>query len=650
MLPWRSARWADTFSAPPPPSYFLGSATSIDTNAGYARLTPDAESQSGRLMLTELLRVEHFDMQFRGWFGRSTAANGSGADGIVFLFAPLFDYAESGGGTLNFDGCLGYGVEFDTYQNSELGDRSEEHVAVIKDGSWNHLQSEILAAPTLEDSRWHDLRIRFRAGLIEVFIDGTRRLDTQIADFFPFDGFFGFSSATGFAYNEHRVDDVTLSLPSRLSADLGAVSVCGGAALDTAVIMRNNHPDGLPLTITTVALESTPPGAFILAGNPAPVTVPPGGDLRIPVLFRSSDAGKFRAVLRLEASNGESVYDTLRIIAEEPQLMWEPSSAVFPLTRIGSTSTLTATLRNTGRVPAEISGLRWPAGSAGDFAADLALPVILFPGDSLAVSMRFTPSTSGLSLDTLLLETSCGDGPVLPLSGAGSTESLVFRLQSPLLLSPGETDGLLVLLDSLPAGVAVEELRFRLRYDATVLRFVEPAAAGGLSQNAAFTPAAGTAGDEEFRLTEPGGLQGTGPLFVLRMRAEDEGLLCRDVRLDWEIVRPYALSGVTEAAVCINPSCRHPEGLHRAALPGMLVTPQPARDHLTVRLDSPASIAVTLRLYDARGREVRTLFDGLLPEGMTVIDVPAGALSSGFYTLHLRSSEGARVLPVMFGR
>ncbi|MBR9976271.1 MAG: hypothetical protein KFF77_11865, partial [Bacteroidetes bacterium] len=273
-LPWRSMVWSESFTATPPSGrYHLGGAAQVDVAAGHAVLTPAAESQTGRLFLRTLLPVSIFDLSFRGWFDSGGAGSGGGADGIVAVFAPLYDHPARGGGALDFDGCLGYGVEFDTYQNDDLGDRSPEHVAVIKDVSSNHLRSEMLASPTLEDGRWHVLRIRFRNGTIEVFVDGQRRLDMQITDFFPFDGFFGFTSATGFAFNEHRIDDISLSLPTRRSTDLGIVSACGGAALDTVIMLRNNHPDAAALTVTSVSLSSVPPDAFSLTSNPAPATV-----------------------------------------------------------------------------------------------------------------------------------------------------------------------------------------------------------------------------------------------------------------------------------------------------------------------------------------------------------------------------------------
>ena len=646
-------RWSESFtSAPPPGRYHLGSATRLDLAAGHAVLTPDAESQAGRLFLRELHPVAHFDLSFRGWFGTSNGGNGGGADGIVAVFAPLYDYAESGGGALNFDGCLGYGVEFDTYQNDDLGDRAAEHVAVIKDLTSNHLRSELLGAPTLEDGAWHVLRIRFREGAVEVFVDGQRRLDMVITDFYPFDGFFGFASATGFAFNEHRIDDIALSLPTRRGTDLGFLDVCEGAALDTVILLRNNHPDVLPLAVTSVSLESAPPGAFTLTTNPAPATIAPGEDLPIPLRFRATDAGAFTAILRIDAANGETVYDTIRVIAEESRLAWEPAPAVFPPTVPGSEAFLDVRLRNVGRVPASLSSLRWASGTAAAFTATLqppaALPATLQPGEALPVRLRFAPSAPGFAVDSLLPVSGCGEAPALAVSGAGSGELLRFRPATPLLLSPEETDDLVVYLDSLPVALSVTDITFELRIPTAEFALAGiNALADGIGPDAAISSAVISNDAVRFTISVPQGWQRRGAMFALRFGALAAGPLCRDITLAWETLQPYRITGEAPGRACINPSCRHPEGLYATGVPTLAVSPQPARERIDVHVGAGVAQTAALELYDARGRAVRRVFDGELPAQGGTFTTETEGLSSGYYTLILRSASGMRSLPVL---
>ncbi|MBR9977166.1 MAG: choice-of-anchor D domain-containing protein [Bacteroidetes bacterium] len=647
-LPWREAHWRESFSSPPTVPYHLGTSTRIDTPAGYAILTPDRDSQTGRLFLPTMLPVDYFDVSFRAWFGGITASNGGGADGIVFIFAPLFDYPETGGGTLNFDGCLGYGVEFDTYHNTGLGDRSQEHVAVIKEYSSNHLISEVLATPTLKDEHWHTLRIRFRAGTVDVFIDGVQRLSTIISDFYPFDGFFGFSSATGFAFNEHRIDDIALSLPSRSSADFGIVNVCRPVIIDTTIDLRNNHPDGNTLLVESIRLENAIPGIFTLTDNPAPAQLAHGEVLHIPLRITVSTAGAWSAILHIDAANGERVYDTLRIISEEPMLEWDPGQFDFASTRVGEQAEFTASLRNTGRVPILLTGLQWDRQGSGVFSADMTLPLHLLPGNSTPVTIRFSPRAATMYHDSLLLLTECGNQAGIGVRGTGVLQDIVFSLQSPLLLTPDASGDLFIRLDSLPEYFNPAHISFSLTHDASYALIEDVSISGtALSENATLGNL--VIGDQNvtFDLYEPDGIQDTGTVLAVRHRAMDPGADCQPVELAWGMSVPLPLDGSAGGEICINPSCRHPEGLRRMELPDMTVSPQPARALLHIRLTANTAGTAVVRLFDARGRSVRTVFDGILQAETRDLGVDVTDLACGYYHLVLMTPIGARHIPVV---
>ncbi len=648
LLNWRTMEWSESFSPAPTVQYALGSATRIDTVLGYAVLTPEEESRSGRLFLTHFLPVEYFDATFRAWFGRSTSQNNSGADGIVFIMAPLFDYPESGGGTLNFDGCLGYGVEFDTYLNIDKRDRSNEHVAIIKDNAENHLISEMLANQTLEDERWHVLRVRFRAGYVEVYIDGTRRLNGSITDFYPFEGFFGFSSATGFASNEHRIDDITLSLPTRASIDFPPINLCGPVEMDTMVSIVNNHPDGTPLLVTSVTLETAPPSVFSIAANPAPASIAQGSRLNIPLRINVTAGGDYSAVLKVETAQGEIVYDTLRIIADEPRLELIPKQIDFPVTWTGDTSTVTASLRNTGRVPVTVTGARWKYSGLGVFDLQIPVPVTLLPGDSIPAVFTFFPSDISSADDSLYIQTECNEIAVAGVHGKGENEYLFCSLRTPMVLSPGETGALIIAIDSIPRSIAIETVFFELTLDTAFAGFrgietITP----GLTPDAVIGTPALQSGTLFFSLTEPEGLRDTGAVLGVRLQAVAEGPECRDLRLEWYTLQPYALRGSNDGDVCINPSCRLPDGLHRSQLPIMTVSPQPAREALTVQLEVDGPVFASVRLHDARGRTLRTLYEGQLAHGTHMLRQAIATFPSGPYFVSLSCAFGGSVTPLV---
>lgn len=150
-----------------------------------------------------------------------------------------------------------------------------------------------------------------------------------------------------------------------------------------------------------------------------------------------------------------------------------------------------------------------------------------------------------------------------------------------------------------------------------------------------------------FDLYEPGGIRDTGTLLAVRHRAMDSGADCRPIELAWEVSVPWPLDGVAVGEICINPSCRHPEGLRRMEIPTMTVSPQPARALLHIRLTASTAGSAVMRLYDARGRSVRTVFDGMLQAETRDLGVDVTDLARGYYHLVLTTPIGARHIPVV---
>ena len=149
----------------------------------------------------------------------------TGADGYAMTIINAFDVAElesviSAG---KAGGCLGYGVggtcgdlqvdafhvEFDTWENKNHEDPTpQNHIAITLDGDPS---SHILwATQTLEDSKWHDVKITIFGTNIKVFFDGAEIINDSIPGFQFHGGYIYFSGSTGWATNYHRVDDLWL--------------------------------------------------------------------------------------------------------------------------------------------------------------------------------------------------------------------------------------------------------------------------------------------------------------------------------------------------------------------------------------------------------------------------------------------------------
>ncbi|MBN1656949.1 MAG: right-handed parallel beta-helix repeat-containing protein [Anaerolineae bacterium] len=210
------------------------------------------------------LLAHRWEAQFR-----FRAGGGSGADGFTFMFYKDKSAYGSpgGGGTLGFkvyhDGqswpVSGYGIEFDNYYGTTENDPSARHIGLIKDTTANHLAA--VNDNRVEDNVWHDARVTFDEGQIEVWIDGGRVINYTIPNpDYTYTGI-GFSAATGGLNNNHVIDDFVLYAPQtggiyllsgwnlvawpRLSSDMHLASVLAPAAgmYDTALAFAPSTPD-----------------------------------------------------------------------------------------------------------------------------------------------------------------------------------------------------------------------------------------------------------------------------------------------------------------------------------------------------------------------------------------------------------------------
>ncbi|MCI5190434.1 MAG: hypothetical protein D3905_11735, partial [Candidatus Electrothrix sp. AS4_5] len=134
------------------------------------RITPDAAWQTGMALREGALNL---DGSFEKTFNIYMGDNDNGADGMVFVMLPELPPAGTslnGGEGLGFSSacnnkpCLG--VEIDTYRNSS--DPSEDHIALIRNGSVRHNSTENQPLPVvplsanIEDGEIHSLTIRWQ--------------------------------------------------------------------------------------------------------------------------------------------------------------------------------------------------------------------------------------------------------------------------------------------------------------------------------------------------------------------------------------------------------------------------------------------------------------------------------------------------------
>ena len=173
-------------------------------------LTEEKTWQGGALWFSQVKCNDDFALELDFYTGHGTYTNSyGGADGICVAFYADGSKTGAEGGGLGFEGCGGYGVQIDTFYNSEHKDPSYNHIAIIRETISNHLTLADATSFT-EDGKWHHLRIVNRDSVCTVYVDGERVLRQEGVE--PNGQYqIGISAATGSGYNFHAVKNIFLN-------------------------------------------------------------------------------------------------------------------------------------------------------------------------------------------------------------------------------------------------------------------------------------------------------------------------------------------------------------------------------------------------------------------------------------------------------
>ena len=104
---------------------------------------------------------------------------------------------------MNFDGCGGYGLEFDTYQNSN--DSPNAHIAIVRDKVSNHLVS--VDEPRVDDEDWHNAVLSVQGNNIKLSIDDDVIID-EVIEFDKTYRYIYFAASTGSCTDNHYIRNV----------------------------------------------------------------------------------------------------------------------------------------------------------------------------------------------------------------------------------------------------------------------------------------------------------------------------------------------------------------------------------------------------------------------------------------------------------
>lgn len=189
-----------------------------------------------------------------------------GADGVVFTIQTQSNTAGGDGGGIGYQGITpSVGVEFDTWENTDVNDPNDNHVGLDVGGNITSVSTNTVLPGNLEGHTWHiwvdyqgstkNLQVRMHSsnnrGSASKVLDVTRDLTSDIGQ----DVFVGFTAGTGGAYENHDVKSFYFvndyapidtnppnyynPAPSQITAVSSVASIKTGATSTITATVRN---------------------------------------------------------------------------------------------------------------------------------------------------------------------------------------------------------------------------------------------------------------------------------------------------------------------------------------------------------------------------------------------------------------------------
>jgi hypothetical protein len=164
--------------------------------------------------------------------------------------------------------------------------------------------------------------------------------------------------------------------------------------------------------------------AFSLGTFPTPMKIAPGAKVPLTVTFSPAEKGYTNGNITVLSNDPDSpLYlhvQGVGVYPDEPQLQVSPASLNFPNTTVGSTATLSATLTAMNAAVTISSD----QSTSSEFAiVGLTPPVTIPAGQSISVTIQFTPNSSGQAVAKAgFVSTALNSPTVAPLTGTGAAQ------------------------------------------------------------------------------------------------------------------------------------------------------------------------------------------------------------------------------------
>jgi Abnormal spindle-like microcephaly-assoc'd, ASPM-SPD-2-Hydin len=218
-----------------------------------------------------------------------------------------------------------------------------------------------------------------------------------------------------------------------VNADLAFGAVCVGSSATRVVQLFN--VGSADLHISSFVRISGSTDFQIISGPPTPVTIRPGEQIDYTIRFQPTDVGNktatfqinsddpFQPARQLPASGTGAAATIATVIA---------NNGNFGDVCIGSFKDLNLTISNSGLCPLSINGI---SSSSPEFQTPQVMffPLVIAPGDSLQVPIRFQPTSPGLKVANITVNSNdptrpskvvvvSGNSPTGEIRATGSTD------------------------------------------------------------------------------------------------------------------------------------------------------------------------------------------------------------------------------------
>lgn len=197
-------------------SQYVVNGDAIDLGGNCYQLTPAATFKGGAVWFQNKITLNE-DFNVQGTLNLGSIDAG-GADGIAFVLQPICSGLGGVGGGIGYLGITpSLAIEFDTWQNGDVGDPAQDHIALMKNGSTNHNSANNLAGPVtsqgnLENGANHTIDIGWNAATttLTLYFNGNLLISYSsdiVSGIFGGNAnvFWGFTAATGAAINFQTV-------------------------------------------------------------------------------------------------------------------------------------------------------------------------------------------------------------------------------------------------------------------------------------------------------------------------------------------------------------------------------------------------------------------------------------------------------------